>query len=193
MYIFTRLSTNERRSGAPGLRPREAPVNLAPLWPEAAAPRRHRPRRDRKLRVEEALLLQLGVDGRRRVRRKLEPRKGGCYAQQQRREEFHGSAGRWRPAREELSHASERGGWGGPLEGPTTSVASAAPSARRQQLFLPLPFLSPGSAAERQQRLRCSGAQLNELLKASHMFYDAGAVRFRSCNFMLRAPAKSKR
>ena len=91
---FTRLSTNERRSGAPGLRPRDSSVNLAPLWPEAAAPRRHRPRRDRKLRVEEALLLKLCVDGRRRVRRKLEPRKGGCYAQQQRREELHGSAGR---------------------------------------------------------------------------------------------------
>ena len=91
---FTRLSTNERRSGAPGLRPRDSSVNLAPLWPEAAAPRRHRPRRDRKLRVEKALLLKLCVDGRRRVRRKLEPRKGGCYAQQQRREELHGSAGR---------------------------------------------------------------------------------------------------
>ena len=58
-----------------------AQVNLAPLWPEAAAPRRHRPRRDRELRVEEALLLKLCVDGRRRVRRQLEARNGGRYAQ----------------------------------------------------------------------------------------------------------------
>ena len=53
----------------------------APLWPEAAAPRRHRPRRDRKLRVEEALLLQFGGDARRRVRGELETRRDGRRAQ----------------------------------------------------------------------------------------------------------------
>ena len=45
---------------------------------------------------------------------------------------------RW-PAREELSPASERGGWGGPLEGATTSVASAAPAPARSTFsFHPL-------------------------------------------------------
>ena len=53
----------------------------APLWPEAAAPRRHLPGRDGKLRVEEALLLEFGGDARRRVRRKLETREYGRRAQ----------------------------------------------------------------------------------------------------------------
>ena len=85
MYIYTTSRTSDRRAK------RALPLRQllggnftefsAPLWPEAAAPRRHRPRRDRELRVEEALLLQFGRDARRRVRRKLEPRKGGRYAQ----------------------------------------------------------------------------------------------------------------
>ena len=85
-----------------------------------------------------------------------------------------------------MSHLSERGGGGGPLEGPTTSVAAAPPAPAPQYiLFLQL-ILPPGSAAERQKRLRCSGAPLNELLKATLTFYDAGAVRFGRSN-VLRA------
>ena len=85
-----------------------------------------------------------------------------------------------------MSHLSERGGWGGPLEGPARSVAAAAPAPAPQYiLFLQL-ILPPGSAAERQKRLRCSGAPLNELLKRARMFHDAGAVRFGRSN-VLRA------
>ena len=83
---------------------------------------------------------------------------------------------RW-SAREELRPRPERGGWGGPLVGSTTAVAAAAPTPSQQQLFLPQPFLPPGSAAERQKRLCYSGAPLNEVLKAPPMFSDAGAVR----------------
>ena len=49
---------------------------------------------------------------------------------------------RW-PAREELSPASERGGWGGPLEGATTSVASAAPAPSPQYILFLWFVVSP--------------------------------------------------
>ena len=88
MHIYTTSRTSDRRAQR-GLRAAACefqhratcPMNLAPLWPEAAAPRRHLPRRDRELRVEEALLLQFGGDARRRVRRELQARDGGRYAQ----------------------------------------------------------------------------------------------------------------
>ena len=85
MYIYTTSRTSDRRAK------RALPLRQllggnftefsAPLWPEAAAPRRHLTRCDGKLRVEEALLLQFCGDGRRRVRRELEARNGGRYAQ----------------------------------------------------------------------------------------------------------------
>jgi hypothetical protein len=154
----------------------------APLWPEAAAPRRHLPGRDRELRVEEALLLQFGRDARRRVRREFQARHYGRYAQYQSREELHGSAGRWSPAMAceggIETTARAQGVWGGPLEGQQRLSARPRPPRARSTLF----FHGLCVPAERRQPLTSGSCSANTEIaspKALSMFIDAGAVRLR--------------